>query len=240
MFLFERGQVNVLIIGNDLHSLEFLAFVVRQGYLSPMMAHTVSEALALHERTPAGLVLIEMNAALADLLELCSEVRQKMAVPIIVIAPWSDEQSQLQLYGAGADDYVTRPYSPAILEAKIRAFLRMSGWIPPSALSLIEKGVIRLDPEQHTFVVADGVPVRLTPLEFRLLYVLILNVGHVLSAETLVEKVWGYTGDGNRDLLKGLVRRLRGKIEPDVRVPVYIRTVPGVGYAFSAEGKSQK
>lgn len=230
--------MNVLIIGNDLHSLEFLAFVVRQGYLSPMMAHTVPEALALHERTPAGLVLIEMTAALGDLLALCREVRQKMAVPVIVITPWSDEQSLLQLYAAGADDCVVRPYSPAILEAKIRAFLRMSGWIPPSALSLIEKGALRLDPEQHTFVVAKGVPVRLTPLEFRLLYVLILNMGHVLSTETLIEKVWGYTGDGNRDLLKGLVRRLRSKIEPDMRIPMYIRTIPGVGYMFAMESRS--
>ena len=231
--------MNVLIIGNDLHSLEFLAFVVRQGYLSPMMAHTVPEALALHERTPAGLVLIEMRAALGDLLGLCREIRQKMAVPIIVITPYVDEQSLLQLYEAGADDCIARPYSPAILEAKIRAFMRLSGWIPPSTLSMIEKGAIRLDPEQLTFVVANGVPVRLTPLEFRLLYVLILNVGHVLSTETLIEKVWGYTGDGNRDLLKGLVRRLRSKIEPDMRVPTYVRTIPGVGYTFSVDCRSQ-
>jgi DNA-binding response OmpR family regulator len=94
-----------------------------------------------------------------------------------------------------------------------------------------------LDPATRTVQVADRPPHRLTHLEFRLLYTLMLHRGHIMSTENIVERVWGYTGRGDRELVRGLVRRLRAKVEPDPRSPTFIVTVPSVGYSFDPEGE---
>ncbi|MFN8420769.1 MAG: winged helix-turn-helix domain-containing protein, partial [Anaerolineae bacterium] len=95
---------------------------------------------------------------------------------------------------------------------------------------------ISLDPERHTVTLPSGVTRQLTNLEFRLLYCLMTNRGHVLSTETIIEKVWGYTGEGDRNLLKSLVSRLRSKVEPYPREPRLIMTIAGVGYKFNPDG----
>jgi len=94
-----------------------------------------------------------------------------------------------------------------------------------------------LDPATRTVQVAGQRPHRLTHLEFRLLYTLMLHRGHIMSTENIVERVWGYTGRGDRELVRGLVRRLRAKVEPDPRSPTFIVTVPSVGYSFDPEGE---
>ena len=225
--------MNVLIVGDDARSLELLALVIRQGNWLPLTAYTFHDAVAHHEKTPVNLVLVESNGSLTDQIALCQALKQRLVVPIIVITPWTDEASQRSLYEGGADDCVLRPYSPRLLEAKIRSLLRLCGSVPLATLSLVESGAVALDPERHTVTLKGGEPLRLTPLEFRLLYALISNSGRVLPADTLIYKIWGYTGEGNRDLLKQLVSRLRSKLEPEARVPRYIRTIPGVGYSFS-------
>jgi DNA-binding response OmpR family regulator len=94
---------------------------------------------------------------------------------------------------------------------------------------------VMLDPAARTVQVEEGKARRLTHLEFRLLYTLMIHPGQILPTELIVERVWGYTGHGDRDLVRGLVSRLRAKVEPEPRTPHYIITVPGVGYAFDPE-----
>jgi DNA-binding response OmpR family regulator len=94
---------------------------------------------------------------------------------------------------------------------------------------------VTLDPAARTVQVEAGKARRLTHLEFRLLYTLMIHPGQILPTELIVERVWGYTGHGDRDLVRGLVSRLRAKVEPEPRAPRYIITVPGVGYAFDPE-----
>lgn len=231
----EGAEVNILLLGNDNRNLEFLSLIVRRVNLFPVVTHKLQEALTAHENSPGRLALVEITTSLDDLVHLCRSLRQHMVIPIVAISPWIDEFSMLRLYEAGVDDCLGRPYFPSILEAKIRALLRLGGSIPMSTLSAVERGAVRLDPEQHTFATPDGKIARLTPLEFRLLYALILNEGHVVPSDILVDKVWGYTGDGNRELLKGLIRRLRSKIEANSRHPRFVQTVSGIGYTFSFE-----
>jgi len=100
-------------------------------------------------------------------------------------------------------------------------------------VSSLEARGVQLNPEKRTVHLADGSEVNLTNLEFRLLYCLMSNQGRVVPTETIVEKVWGYSGESDYRLVKGLVRRLRRKVEPDRKAPRYIKTIPGVGYAFS-------
>jgi DNA-binding response OmpR family regulator len=225
--------MNILIMGDDPRSLELLTVVMRQENWIPLVALNLHDLVVHHDKTPGQLVLLETAGPLMEAVNLCQTIKQRLSLPLVVLMPWPDETSQLRLYDAGADDCILRPYSPRILQARTRSLLWLSGGAPQATLAVLESGVVSLDSEKHTVTLRGGDPVRLTPLEFRLLYALISNSGRVLPADVLIHKIWGYTGEGNRDLLKGLVRRLRTKLEPDARGPRYIRTIPGVGYSFA-------
>ncbi len=220
-------------MGDNARSRELLTVVVRQENWIPLVALNLHELVVLQDRTPGQLVLLETAGPLPEAVTLCQTIKQRLSLPLVVLVPWADEASQLRLYEAGADDCIVQPYSPRILQAKLRSLLWLSGGAPQATLAVLESGTVCLDSEKHTVTMRGGVAVRLTPLEFRLLYALISNAGRVLPADVLIHKIWGYTGEGNRDLLKGLVRRLRGKLEPDAHGPRYIRTIPGVGYSFA-------
>jgi DNA-binding response OmpR family regulator len=130
------------------------------------------------------------------------------------------------------DEVILRPYSVRLLLAQIRAVLRRSGGVPFFSLPELAQSGLALDPNARTVQVGDSTPNRLTHLEFRLLYTLMTHAGQIIPNERIVESVWGYTGEGNRDLVRGLVQRLRSKVEPDPRQPIYILTEPGIGYCF--------
>jgi two-component system, OmpR family, response regulator RegX3 len=225
--------MNILIVGDDPRSLELLTVVMRQENWIPLVSLNLHDLVAHHDKTPGHLVLLETTGPLPEAVNLCQTIKQRLSVPLVVLMPWTDEASQLRLYDAGADDCVLRPFSPRILQAKLRSLLWLSGSAPQATLAVLESGAVCLDSEKHTVTLRGGEAVRLTPLEFRLLYALFSNSGRVLPADLLIHKIWGYTGEGNRDLLKGLVRRLRSKLEPEVHGPRYIRTIPGVGYSFA-------
>jgi DNA-binding response OmpR family regulator len=130
----------VLLISDDTRSLELLAFVMRQADFVPLKASTVEEALVEHEKTPAAAAIVEGTNTLEELLSVCRELRQSVSVPIVVITPWNDEFNQLALYEAGADDCVDWPYSPRILEAKLRILRRLSGAKSRGNLSVYQCG----------------------------------------------------------------------------------------------------
>jgi DNA-binding response OmpR family regulator len=119
-----------------------------------------------------------------------------------------------------------------LLIAQTRALLRRSGSVPLFSLPSLSLGGLTLDPATRTVEVSGHMSRRLTHLEFRLLYTLMINHGQVLPTDTIVERVWGYSGRGDRELVRGLISRLRTKVETDPRNPCYILTVPGVGYSF--------
>jgi DNA-binding response OmpR family regulator len=119
----------------------------------------------------------------------------------------------------------------AITQAPLM-LLRRAGTIPVAVLPTLESNGLALDPSTRQVTGPDGESCQLTPLEFRLLYLLMTNRGQVIGTDLIVERVWGYSGSGNRDLVRGLVRRLRRKVDPDPSQPRYIETIPGVGYRF--------
>jgi DNA-binding response OmpR family regulator len=139
----------------------------------------------------------------------------------------SAEEDQVQALDLGADDYLTKPFSPRTLLARVRALLRRAGEEKPMPLAA---GDFSLDLESQSVSVGGAGPVRLTRLEMRLLQILLANAGHTLPAERLLAHVWGSRGSGDRQLLKQLVHRLRQKIEADAAEPRYLVTVSGVGY----------
>jgi DNA-binding response OmpR family regulator len=132
----------------------------------------------------------------------------------------------------GADDYLTKPFSPRTLLARVRALLRRAASVVPSDLTA---GRIKLDVTEHTVEIDAGHPVRLTKLELRLLQTLLANAGRTVGSDRLLVQVWGHAGAGDRQLLKQLVHRLRQKIEVNPGTPAFLQTAPGAGYKLVVE-----
>jgi DNA-binding response OmpR family regulator len=228
--------MKALIFGDDAEQLEFVAFVLRQAGLQPLA--TVSEERFLTqcaEEAPA-LIFLDTTSKEMDLLPLVARVRAESDVPLILAAPATDEEYILKALDLGVDDYLAKPHSPQMLVARAKVLLRRGQPIPLSALGPVTVQGLTLDPEQHLVTMPEGSTVRLTNMEFRLLYLLMRNPDRVIPTETIVDRVWGYGGKGEATLVKNLVSRVRRKVESDAANPRFVKTVTGVGYSFSSTG----
>jgi len=177
---------------------------------------------------PSDLVLLSFKDAIS--IEQIRELRSLTEVPIVAVANVISEDLHVDLLEGGVDLIVIRPFSARILIAQLRGLLRRATGVPIFSLPSFTTGDITLDPSVRIVQIQDQPTKHLTRLEFRLLYTLMVHRGQVLSTETLVEQVWGYNGRGDRDLVRGLIKRLRAKVEPEASQPRYILTIPGVGY----------
>ena len=186
------------------------------------------EALAAFNLTPADVVLVDIMLPGMDGFDICRAIRKSSDVPIVMITARSDTHDVVAGLEAGADDYLTKPFAPKELSARIRALLRRvrssdtgdSEIVFDDLQILPDEGVVRV----------SGTEAHLTKTEFRLLVELASNPGRICSREVLLERVWGlgYFGDGR--LVDVHVRRLRTKIEPDPANPRHVVTVRGLGY----------
>ncbi len=165
-------------------------------------------------------------------IALCNSLRGESITPILMITDRQDESHILAAYKAGVDECVTKPVSPGLFLAKVTAWLRRSWTLPAEALDGVKAGELRLDPVRRMVENSAGQQIKLTNLEFRLLHVLMTNPGWTLETNVLIERVWGYRGDGDTNLLKNVVYRLRRKLEADLDNPSLILTDPGVGYKY--------
>ena len=228
--------MKVLIISDDHNSAEILTLIFRQaGLLAVTTLRADAEgALAAYAREVPDMILIDAGPSGFDVLDICRALRLRTIAPILVSSPRTDEEYVLEAFNLGIDEYLPKPYSPRIMTAKVNALLRRARSVPLASMSSLRAGGIELSPERRTVRLPQRPEVHLTNLEFRLLYCLMSNQGQVVPTETIVHKVWGYSEEGDLRLVKGLVRRLRRKIEPDDKEPYYIKTVPGIGYVFSS------
>ena len=177
------------------------------------------------------LVVIDIDVPHPDRMELYNRFREVSVAPILLFLPSHHETQILEAYAAGADEVVIKPISPPIFLAKILAWVRRSWTVPVDGLSLVKAGKHRLDPARRGVINPDGLEIKLTSLEFRLLHLLMSRPGYVFAAEEIVEATWGRYGNGDQVLLKNLVYRLRRKIEADPSHPVLLLTGHG-GYSF--------
>jgi DNA-binding response OmpR family regulator len=177
------------------------------------------------------LVVIDVDVPHEERMSLYRDFRAASVGPILLFLPAYHETQILGAYAAGVDEVVVKPISPAIFLAKIMAWTRRSWTVPVEGLNLVKAGKHRLDPTRRCLVNPDGVELKLTNLEFRLLHLLMSRPGHVFSAEDIVESIWGGYDSGDQVLLKNVVYRLRRKIESDPSHPVLVQTGPG-GYCF--------
>ncbi len=193
-------------------------------------AETGEEALELFARNPADVVLIDIMLPGIDGFEVCRSLRRHSDVPIVMVTARADTHDVVAGLEAGADDYLTKPFAPKELSARIRALLRRARTPEHAATgSVLRFGDLEIVPDQGVVKVGDR-EVHLTKTEFRLLCELASSPGRVFSREVLLERVWGYGYFGDGRLVDVHVRRLRTKVEADAANPRHVATVRGLGY----------
>jgi DNA-binding response OmpR family regulator len=195
-------------------------------------AESGEDAIELFGKTPADVVLIDLMLPGMDGFELCRSIRKGSDVPILMVTARADTHDVVAGLEAGADDYVTKPFQPKELSARIRALLRRARPAEPGRAHL-RFGDLEIVPDEGV-VRRDGDELHLTKTEFRLLCELASAPGRVFSREQLLERVWGYDYFGDGRLVDVHVRRLRTKVETDAANPRHVVTVRGLGYKLQS------
>ncbi len=226
--------MQAILVTRDQDEREILSFVLRHAGLAVASTQELHRVASNWLERPADIIIVSVSDS-CGLEEAIESVREVTQVPLVIITEHPEERQLCSLLQAGADLVLSRPVSPRILAQYTRTLLRRAGSVPAFVLPELDLKAIKLDPATRTVTVAEREPQRLTQLEFRLLYVLMINREHVVPTDIIIERVWGYTGEGNRDLVRGLISRLRRKVELNPDTPQFIHTVPGTGYLFALE-----
>jgi len=227
--------MQALLFSPHIEEASVLNLLLQRAGFIVRTVHNLNLAVDAWPEHPADFVLITIPENTQTVYKQIQKIRVHTAIPICVISDPISESLQVELLEAGADLVILRPFGIRFLSAQIKALLRHSAGVPFFSLPTLSQNEVVLDPSARTVKVGDGDEKRLTQLEFRLLYTLMTNAGRIVPTEQIVEHVWGYTGEGNRELVRGLVQRLRSKVEPIPREPRYILTEPGIGYYFNQD-----
>lgn len=219
----------VLVVDDDVKTVNLVKlYLERDGY-QVLTAYDGIEALRLARENSPALIVLDIMLPDIDGLEVCRTLRRESAVPIIMLTARTTDQDKLEGLDLGADDYVTKPFSPKELVARVRAVLRrLPGERGPEE---IKHGELSMNFTKHEALFA-GRPLNLTSVEFRLLGVLAKEPGRVFSRASLIEEALGYDFEGFDRTIDVHILNLRRKLEPDPSHPRYIKTVYGVGYKF--------
>jgi len=220
----------VLVVEDEESYSDALAYMLRKEGFEVSVAATGPDALADFDRHGADIVLLDLMLPGLPGTEVCRKLRSVSNVPVIMVSAKDAEIDKVVGLELGADDYITKPYSPRELVARIRAVLRR-GTEPELAPSTLESGRVRMDVERHV-VSVNGDEVRLPLKEFELLEMFLRNSGRVLTRGQLIDRVWGADYVGDTKTLDVHVKRLRAKIEPDPADPRFLVTVRGLGYKY--------
>jgi two-component system response regulator RegX3 len=220
----------VLVVEDEESYSDALAYMLRKEGFEVSLASTGPDALTEFEKTGADIVLLDLMLPGLPGTEVCRRIRQVSNVPVIMVSAKDSEVDKVVGLELGADDYVTKPYSPRELVARIRAVLRRGQEVESAAPSL-EAGRVRMDVERHV-VTVNGEETKLPLKEFELLEMFLRNPGRVLTRGQLIDRVWGSDYVGDTKTLDVHVKRLRARVEEDRHDPRLIVTVRGVGYRF--------
>ena len=208
-------------------------YLEKDGYLV-YVAGNGRDGLALAERAKPGLIVLDLMLPDVSGEEICREIRSRSDVPILMLTAKASEDERVGGLALGADDYLTKPFSPRELVARVRAVLRRTqgAEMPLVEVLSFDEGALEIDTVQHE-VRRDGELVELTPNEYRLLVTLARYPGRVYSRFELINHVQGYDFEGYERTIDAHVKNLRKKIEPDPKHPHYVETVFGVGYRLA-------
>ena len=201
------------------------------------IAGTGAEALERFVQQPPGLVVLDLGLPDLEGTEVCRQIRAKSDVPIIVLSARGSEADKVNALDLGADDYVTKPFGPEELLARIRVALRRISSEDEPETGVLRAGTLTIDYDRRR-VVRNDEEIRLTPKEFELLSLLARNHDRVLTHRAILKAVWGANAVEQPEHLWTLVAQLRKKIEPDPANPKYLLSEPWVGYRFATDERS--
>jgi len=228
------GDTSVLVVEDERPMREFLSTTLAANGYAVQEATTAAEALTQATTRVPDLILLDLGLPDRDGLELTRELRRASDVPIIVVSARGRESDKVMVLDAGADDYLTKPFGTRELLARIRVALRHASARADEGRRVLSAHGIDVDVPLRS-VTRHGEPVRLTPLEFKLLVVLMSNVGRVVTHRQLLSEVWGSAYVRQTHYLRIYMGRLRAKLDPEPARPRLLVTEPGVGYRIRAE-----
>ena len=224
----------IMIVDDDLNICELLRlYIEKEGYPT-VIANDGEQAIELFNREQPSLILLDIMLPKMDGWQVCREIRQYSKVPIIMLTARADERDELMGFNLGVDEYISKPFSPKILVARVNAVLRRAG--KADAADVLEVGGIKVDKTAHQ-VFIDGEPIELSFKEFELLQYFVENVGIALSREKILNAVWNYDYYGDARTIDTHVKKLRSKMGSKGE---YIRTIWGMGYKFDPNGDTKK
>lgn len=223
-------MTTILIIEDEPELVKVLrSYLERAGY-EVITAYSGNSGLSTWEHKRPDLVILDLNLPGMDGLDVAREIRRKADTPIIMLTARVDEADQLVGLELGADDYVTKPFSPRIVVARVRALLRR---LSPDAepAQILQVADLKIDLDAH-ILERDGEMIDLTPTEFSILSTLASQPGRAFKRGQILEASQGYAFEGYERSIDAHIKNLRAKLEPNPKAPIYIETVFGVGYRF--------
>lgn len=220
-------QVKILVVDDEIRMRKLVRdFLVKKGYTVLEAADGIEALDMYYEQPDISLIICDVMMPKADGYQVLKEIREQSKVPFIMLTAKSEERDELAGFDNGADEYVTKPFSPKILMARVDALLRRSGAV--SSDEKIEKGGIVMDMSAHT-VTVDGAEIELSFKEFELLNYFLENEGIALSREKILNNVWNYDYFGDARTIDTHVKKLRAKLGEKGNL---IKTIWGMGYKF--------
>lgn len=221
--------IRVLVCDDEIQILRALRVVLKDAGFEVIATATAEEALDTAAVHPPDAAIIDLVLPDGDGVDVCRQLREWSDMPILVLSAVGEEDEKIRALGAGADDYVTKPFSPGELVARLNAVLRRAGG--GTAEPVIRADGLEIDVAAHE-VRRDGAEIHLTKTEFELLRTLAANRGRLMTHRVLLTEVWGPGYEDDKQVLRAHMANLRRKIETDGQR--FIRTDPGVGYRFDA------
>jgi two-component system KDP operon response regulator KdpE len=222
----------VLFVDDEPSVRRATATLLRSRGYAVTLAGSGAEGVSAFEREKPDLVILDLGLPDGNGVDVCRQIRARADVPILILSVRGDETTKVHALDAGADDYVTKPFGPEELLARIRAGLRRSA--PGELRGQMTRADLIIDFDTLRVHRADS-EIRLTPREFALLSLLASNSGRVLTHQTIAKRIWGAASGAHQEHLRVLVGQLRKKIERDPERPEYVMTEPWVGYRFAED-----
>ena len=224
---------NVLVCDDDREIVEAIEIYLSQEGYKVLKAYDGEEALKVLDREKVDLLIIDVMMPKMDGIRATLKIREKKNMPIIILSAKSEDADKILGLNVGADDYMTKPFNPLELTARVKSQLRrytqLGSTIDKSNQAVYAVGGLSIDDEQKE-VTVDGEPVRLTPIEYNILLLLVKNQGKVFSIDQIYESIWNEDAIGVDNTVAVHIRHIREKIEINPKEPRYLKVVWGVGY----------
>ena len=233
--------MNILICDDDKDIVAAISIYLQNEGYTTLFAYDGGQALSVIEQNEIHLIIMDVMMPKMDGIRATMEIRRERNIPIIMLSAKSEDIDKIMGLDMGADDYVTKPFNPLELIARVKSQLRRYTRLGSKALETGEDiyavGGLMLD-DKHKTVTVDGEEIHLTPLEYKILFLLIRNPGRVFSIDEVYERVWGEDSLGGGSTVTVHIRRIREKIEINPSEPKYIKVVWGLGYKIEKLGGS--